>query len=82
MNDRTKTIGASEIGAILGVNPYMSPVDVWMVKTLRKPEFEGNAATERGLILEPAIAAWFKNHSKFHSVSLNVTMGSLVDTIS
>jgi Phage-related protein, predicted endonuclease len=65
MNDRTKTIGASEIGAILGVNPYMSPVDVWMVKTLRKPEFEGNAATERGLILEPAIAAWFKNHSKF-----------------
>ena len=65
MMDRSKTIGASEIGAILGVNPYMSPVDVWMVKTLRKPEFAGNEATERGLILEPAIASWFAKQSKY-----------------
>jgi predicted phage-related endonuclease len=65
MKDRSKTIGASEIGAILGVNPYMTPVDVWMVKTLRKPEFAGNEATERGLILEPAIASWFAKQSKY-----------------
>ena len=65
MMDRSKTIGASEIGAILGVNPYMTPADVWMVKTLRKPEFAGNEATERGLILEPAIAIWFAKQSKY-----------------
>ena len=65
MMDRSKTIGASEIGAILGINPYMTPADVWMVKTLRKPEFAGNEATERGLILEPAIASWFAKQSKY-----------------
>lgn len=63
MIERNKTIGASEIGAIMGVNPYRTPVDVWLVKTGRQPEFEGNEATNRGLLLEPAIGAWFARHT-------------------
>jgi putative phage-type endonuclease len=65
MSARKKTIGASEIGAIMGLNPYTTPLDIWMVKTGRKPEFEGNDATNRGLLLEPSIAAWFKNKSGY-----------------
>ena len=59
MNDRSKTIGSSEIAAIMGLNKYMTPIDVWKRKTGRAEEFEGNAATERGLLLEPVVAQWF-----------------------
>ena len=31
--ERRHFIGGSDIGAILGLNPYKSPVDVWMEKT-------------------------------------------------
>ena len=59
MNDRSKTIGSSEIAAIMGLNKYMTPIDVWKRKTSRAEEFEGNAATKRGLLLEPVVAEWF-----------------------
>lgn len=48
-------IGASEIAAVAGMNPYASPWDVWLVKTGQKEPFEGNAFTEWGNRLEPAI---------------------------
>lgn len=59
MNDRSQTIGSSEISAIMGLNRYMTPIDVWKRKTGRAQEFEGNAATERGLLLEPVVAQWW-----------------------
>lgn len=48
-------IGASEISAICGMNPFASPWDVWLRKTGQAPEFEGNSFTEWGHRLEPAI---------------------------
>lgn len=48
-------IGASEIAAICGLNPFASPWDVWLRKTGQVAEFEGNAFTEWGHRLEPAI---------------------------
>lgn len=35
---RLKGIGGSDAGAILGVNPFMSNVDVWKIKTGRKKQ--------------------------------------------
>ena len=61
---RNKTIGSSEIGAIMGLNKWMTPIDVWKVKTGKQEEFQGNAATERGLLLEPVIRDWFEKESK------------------
>jgi putative phage-type endonuclease len=55
---RRHRIGASEIAAILGLNEYMSPLDVWLVKTGRKPPFEGNEHTRRGNRQEAQILAW------------------------
>lgn len=55
---RRHRIGASEIAAILGLNEYMSPLDVWLVKTGRKPPFEGNEHTRRGQRQEAQILAW------------------------
>jgi len=45
---RKRSIGASEIAAILECNENMSPLDVWLVKTVRKPPFEVNEHTKRG----------------------------------
>lgn len=55
---RKKTLGASEIAAILGLNEWMSPLDVWQVKTGRKPPFGGNEHTRRGQRQERQILEW------------------------
>ncbi len=51
----THGIGASEISAIAGVNPYASPWDIWLVKTGQREPFAGNEKTDWGHRLEPAI---------------------------
>ncbi len=41
-------IGASEVAAILGICPYNTPNDIWLVKTKRQQGFEGNSFTRHG----------------------------------
>jgi putative phage-type endonuclease len=48
-------IGASEISAVVGLNPYASPWDVWLRKTGQAPEFQTTEPIEWGHRLEPAI---------------------------
>lgn len=55
---RRKGIGASELAAILGLDPYRTPLDVWMEKTGRAAQFGGNEATFRGNALEDAVGAY------------------------
>jgi len=57
---RAKGIGASELAAVLGLDPYRTPLDVWMEKTGRKPQFMGNEATFRGNALEDAVGAYMQ----------------------
>lgn len=52
---RKKFIGSSDAPAIMGLDPYRSASDVWLEKTGRDSGFEGNANTERGNYLEPAL---------------------------
>lgn len=56
--DRTRHVGSSDVAAILGLDPYRTAMDVWLEKTGRADPFEGNEATERGNLLEPAILAY------------------------
>ena len=53
---RKSGIGASEVGAVLGVCPWKSPVDVWLEKMGRVAPFAGNAATYWGNLLEDLVA--------------------------
>ena len=50
LKERLKGIGASESSALLGLNPYMSNVDLWMIKTGRKaaPDISSDAHVEYG----------------------------------
>lgn len=67
---RSKGIGGSDIGAILGVNKYRSLVDVYLDKTEGK-KVEDNNAMFWGRILEPIIRAEFqKKHSEEYQTYL------------
>ena len=57
---RSQGIGASEVAAVINKNPYKTPYELWMDKTGRNPEFEGNKFTRAGKILEDAIVRFFK----------------------
>ena len=61
---REKRIGGSDIGAILGVNPYKSIIDVYIDKT-EGSTFKGNEATHWGHMLEGTVIKEFANrHSE------------------
>ncbi|MDB4874425.1 MAG: phage-type endonuclease [Gemmatimonadetes bacterium] len=55
LEDRRKTLGASEVPAVLGLDRYKSPHDIWLSKRGLVPPFAGNEHTEWGLRVEPAI---------------------------
>lgn len=56
---RAHGLGASEIGAVAGLNPFQPPISVWLEKTKRAEPFRGNARTRRGNAMEPSILAWW-----------------------
>ena len=57
--ERRGSIGGSDAGAILGLNPYRSPYAVWAEKTGRLPEQEDNEAMRKGRDLEEYTARRF-----------------------
>ena len=61
--ERKKSIGGSEIGAILGMNPWQSAYSLWAEKTGRIPSFDGNMATKVGTFLEAFVAQLFEEES-------------------
>lgn len=63
LEERKKTIGGSEIGAILGMNPWQSAYSLWAERTGRIPSFDGNMATKVGTFLEEFVAQLFEEES-------------------
>lgn len=55
LEDRRTYIGATDAGAILGVNPYVSPHDVWLDKKGLRAD-ETNIPMRLGTYMEPFIA--------------------------
>lgn len=55
MNDRTKTIGASDAPVIAGVSPWQTPYQLWREKTGRTPAREATDAMSVGTRLEPLV---------------------------
>ena len=53
---RSQGIGASEIGAVVGVDPFRNALDVFLEKTGQVEPFAGNEFTEWGNRLEGVIA--------------------------
>lgn len=59
LEERKKSLGGSDMGAILGMNTYSSPYTVWAEKTGKLPPFEGNEWTRLGNDLEGYVAERF-----------------------
>lgn len=57
--ERRKSVGGSEIGAIMGLNRYQSPVSVWANKLGIVPDVEPNEAMIQGTDLEGYVAERF-----------------------
>jgi putative phage-type endonuclease len=63
LRKRKNGIGASESSAVIGVNPWRSPLDVWAEKRgLTEPQAESEAM-EAGNYLEPTVARWFSERT-------------------
>jgi putative phage-type endonuclease len=68
--ERATGIGGTDISAIIGVNPWRSPVDVWAEKTGRGVPAPDNPAMRAGRLLEPVIAQMYSEDT-----GLTVTRG-------
>lgn len=51
-----RRIGGSDIGIILGLNPYRMPIDLYREKIGEAQPFQGNEHTQAGEVMEGAIA--------------------------
>ena len=54
---REKGIGSSDIGTILGINPWSTAYDLWLRRTKQVPDIKGNEAMDLGSALEVPILA-------------------------
>lgn len=59
LEERRFSIGGSEIGGILGMNPYASAYSIYCERKGLFPAFEGNLATDVGTCLEEFVAKKF-----------------------
>ena len=54
------TVGGSDVAAIFGLSPWVTPLELWRQKKgLMKPSFNNEAQKEMGHMLEPIIAHWY-----------------------
>lgn len=56
LKEREYGIGASEVGAILGLSPFETPFSLWLKKTKQVPRDEENNAMRMGHLLEPVVS--------------------------
>lgn len=63
LEERRKSIGGSDAAGILGLNPYISPLSVYMDKKGISPEREDNLAMELGRELEEFVAKKFESET-------------------
>ena len=63
LEDRRKSLGGSDMGAVLGLNAYASAYTVWMDKTGKSPEKEQTEWMRLGNDLEDYVAQRFSEKS-------------------
>ncbi len=61
MGDIPYTVGGSDVAAVFGVSPWVTPMELWMIKKGRmKPAVKANAGQlMMGHLLEPVAAYWY-----------------------
>jgi putative phage-type endonuclease len=74
LSNRSGKIGGSTISAILGLDDYRTPVDVWMDLTGKSEKKNtGNKATLRGQMMEQTVANFFELETGLKIIKASVT---------
>ncbi len=60
LNFRKDKIGASDVPAIMGIDPYCTPYQKWEQKVFGKT-VKVNSAMQRGIDLEPIVRDWYSS---------------------
>ena len=60
---RQSGIGGSDVAAIMGLNKWKSPIDVWVDKTTAVQENEPSEAAYWGIVLEDVVAGEFQRRT-------------------
>jgi len=71
LENRRGGIGGTDISAIVGVNPWSTPLDVWLAKTKRReylPDLSDNEYIWWGNALEPLIAHRYSDRTGFELI--------------
>ncbi|RGD93707.1 YqaJ viral recombinase family protein [Acinetobacter sp. SWAC57] len=76
---RRKGIGSSDCAAACGLNPYMSMLELWMIKTGRiqqniEEDSEGHAPLYWGKQLEPLVAEYYSMHTQHKVRRVNAVL--------
>jgi putative phage-type endonuclease len=76
---RRQGIGSSDCAAACGLNPYMSMLELWMIKTGRiqqniEDESEGHAPLYWGKQLEPLVAEYYSMHTNYKVRRINAVL--------
>lgn len=76
---RRQGIGSSDCAAACGLNPYMSMLELWMIKTGRvkqniEDESEGHAPLSWGKRLEPLVAEYYSMHTNYKVRRVNAVL--------
>ena len=74
LEERRKSLGGSDMGAVLGLNRYRSPYTVWAEKTGRIGETPDNEAMRVGRDLEQYVASRFEEASRMPVRRMNYLM--------
>ena len=68
LDARKGGIGASEVGTILGINPFATPYQLWRLKLGIDPPTEENFAMRAGHYLEDAVARFYADETGAHII--------------
>src|SRR5574344_2245239 len=61
LEERSKGLGSSEVGTLMGVNPYETPYQLWRRKKGLDKQKEENFLMTAGHYLEPAVAQFWQD---------------------
>ncbi|KXZ67041.1 YqaJ viral recombinase family protein [Acinetobacter venetianus] len=76
---RRQGIGSSDCAAACGLNPYMSMLELWMIKTGRiqqniEDDHQGHAPLYWGQQLEPLVAEYYRLHTQHKVRRVNAVL--------
>lgn len=80
LQNRSKGIGASEAGTVLGLNPWETPYQLWRRKKGIDPPKVENFAMVAGHILEDAVAQFYQRESHCQIIKASTDDYTIVNT--